>query len=189
MIKKYTDIEGWCDFEDLYLEYANQLNESSTFVEVGVWKGRSICFLGQALKALNKSPKIFAIDTFKGSDNEPIHKDAIDKCGGDTLSIFRDNLKDLNLSDSISIMQEESIEASKQFSDNSIDIIFIDSNHSYESVTRDLNAWYSKVKVGGIISGHDFLWKSVENAVREFSEKEKIELIRKSYSCWFMYKK
>ena len=36
------------------------------------------------------------------------------------------------------------------------DLIFIDADHSYEWVKRDINALYPKVRSGGILSGHDY---------------------------------
>jgi len=49
------------------------------------------------------------------------------------------------------------------FPDEFFDFIYIDSNHAYDYVKRDIEMWYPKVREGGIISGHDWLdidWKS-----------------------------
>lgn len=43
------------------------------------------------------------------------------------------------------------------FKDYSLDFVYIDANHTYESVKEDINMWYPKVKIGGIVAGHDFL--------------------------------
>jgi len=37
----------------------------------------------------------------------------------------------------------------------SVDIVFIDADHRYSSVVKDITAWAPKVKNGGILSGHD----------------------------------
>lgn len=37
-----------------------------------------------------------------------------------------------------------------------IDLLWIDGDHSYEGVARDLDDWSPLVKVGGIIAGHDY---------------------------------
>lgn len=42
------------------------------------------------------------------------------------------------------------------FPDNTFDMIYIDGDHSYEGVKKDLLMSYSKVKPGGWIMGHDF---------------------------------
>lgn len=60
------------------------------------------------------------------------------------------------------------------FPDNYFDLIYIDADHSYESVKKDLDISYYKVKSGGIISGHDYLFNrhtDVVLAVNEFCRK------------------
>ena len=37
-----------------------------------------------------------------------------------------------------------------------VDIVFIDGNHSYDSVMQDINLWHGKVREGGILAGHDY---------------------------------
>jgi len=44
----------------------------------------------------------------------------------------------------------------KDFADGSLDLVFIDADHSEESVLRDLQAWLPKLRPGGILSGHDY---------------------------------
>jgi len=45
------------------------------------------------------------------------------------------------------------------FRDHSIDFIYIDANHSYKAVKKDIELWYPKIRYGGMISGHDYLPK------------------------------
>jgi hypothetical protein len=56
-----------------------------------------------------------------------------------------------------------------RFKDESIDFIYIDGDHNYEGVMNDLK-YYSKLKPGGIICGHDFSnsWPGTVRAVKEF---------------------
>ena len=56
--------------------------------------------------------------------------------------------------------------------DESVDFVYIDGNHQYTSVKEDLETWYKKIKIGGIISGHDFNWETVSRALREFFQEE-----------------
>ena len=53
------------------------------------------------------------------------------------------------------IVKATSIEASKKIADRSLDFCYIDGNHLREHVLADIAAWAPKVKVGGILSGHD----------------------------------
>jgi hypothetical protein len=58
--------------------------------------------------------------------------------------------------DRVTIIRKFSIEAAKDIPDGSLDFVYIDGNHSYLDCVRDLEAWYPKIRVGGIMSGHDY---------------------------------
>ena len=47
------------------------------------------------------------------------------------------------------------------------DIVWIDADHSYDSVSRDIDLYHNKVKPGGIVCGHDYDWPEVHKAVHE----------------------
>lgn len=52
-----------------------------------------------------------------------------------------------------------------------IDFVYVDADHTFQGVVRDLTAWFPKVKVGGIIGGHDYghpNFPGVKRAVDEF---------------------
>lgn len=69
----------------------------------------------------------------------------------------------------IAKIKEYTINASKQFQLNSIDFIYIDASHDYNSVKNDILHYYPKMKSGAIISGHDYLpyHQGVIDAVNE----------------------
>lgn len=54
------------------------------------------------------------------------------------------------------IKRMTSKEAAPLFRNSELDFVYIDGNHDYSFVLEDLDLWYPKVKVGGIIGGHDF---------------------------------
>lgn len=93
--------------------------------------------------------------------------------------------------DKIAVIKKDSIIASKDFSDNSLDFVYIDGNHSYECVKEDLNAWWPKVRKGGILAGDDYAHgcpavcrefsddvgvSGVDYAVNEFVKEKNLEL-------------
>lgn len=45
----------------------------------------------------------------------------------------------------------------KTINDESLDFVYIDANHNYEFVRDDIREWSKKVRVGGIVSGHDYI--------------------------------
>ena len=47
--------------------------------------------------------------------------------------------------------------------DESLDFVFIDADHKYVSVCEDIREWSKKVRIGGIVSGHDYYKTRGEN--------------------------
>jgi predicted O-methyltransferase YrrM len=62
-------------------------------------------------------------------------------------------------------VKQDSIEAAKMFDDDSIDLVYIDSDHSSERVKAELNTWLPKVKSTGYIAGHDINMPTVFNVI------------------------
>ena len=54
------------------------------------------------------------------------------------------------------MVQKFSMDALKDFEDESVDFVYIDGNHRFEFVTNDIAEWMKKLKIGGIMSGHDY---------------------------------
>ncbi|MEZ6127140.1 MAG: class I SAM-dependent methyltransferase [Planctomycetaceae bacterium] len=54
------------------------------------------------------------------------------------------------------VLREASPEAASRFADQSLDFVFIDGNHLYENVCADIQAWWPKVRIGGLLTGHDY---------------------------------
>ena len=64
----------------------------------------------------------------------------------------------------IVFITRSSKQAVKLFPDEFFDFVYIDGNHNYENVKEDIGLWLSKVKIGGVLGGHDF---DLRNAVRQ----------------------
>lgn len=54
------------------------------------------------------------------------------------------------------ILKEPSKEASERFEGGTLDFVYLDADHAYESIKADIEYWWPKVKVGGYLAGHDF---------------------------------
>jgi hypothetical protein len=77
-------------------------------------------------------------------------------------------------------------EAVHHFSDYSLDFIFIDGLHTYEQVLKDCRNYYSKVKKGGIFSGHDYdNIAGVRQAVDEFAATVGKAVLRMPSFAWY----
>lgn len=79
------------------------------------------------------------------------------------------------------IIRKISLDAAKDFEDGSLDFVYIDADHSYNSVKEDINAWAPKVRIGGIVAGHDYYYTRAGNigviaAVNEYVKENDYDL-------------
>lgn len=135
-----------------------------TGVEIGVWRGDNAVDVLTKLdiKMLHLvDPYVPYQDTgnyFMNGNNE----------AEETKNKARDKLEPFDKLNRIKWYYETSLEAAKHFNNETIDFVYIDGNHQYEYVRDDINAWTDKVKLGGLVSGHDYNLAEVKSAVVEY---------------------
>lgn len=164
----FESIEGWFDFADLYTSFVGQFPNGSHFVEVGAWKGKSTCFMAEAIRASGKSICFDVVDTWQGSVEHESTVDAIG--GGDRLFLeFLHNMRSAGVLSMITPIRLPSCVAVQFYEDRSLDVVFIDASHEYDDVRSDLLAWRPKIKPGGVLAGHDYnpIFPGVIRAVDE----------------------
>lgn len=158
----YESIEGNFTFADLYEGAVAQAKPGSVFVEVGTWKGRSAAFMAVEIANSKKPIDFFCIDWW---DDTPT---------SDHINYPNAKLADFNeamrpVAQCVTAMKGDSAAMADKFGDRSVDFCFIDAGHDYESVKRDIAAWLPKIRVGGILAGHDYIpdYPGVMRAVDE----------------------
>ena len=158
----YMDIQGWFNFEGPYRDAVREAMDGSVFVELGCWKGRSSCFLAVEVVNSQKDIKLNFVDHWKGSD-EPEHDSDPEK---DLIfSIFTKNLSKACVAHSI--FRTDTVSAAGLFEDNSVDFIWVDAGHEYSEVKADIEAWWPKLRAGGVMGGDDLPMNGVKQAVTE----------------------
>ena len=121
-------------------------------VEIGVDKGD---FANHILNA-SQIGKYYCVDTWQndfGSDHRP---DAYDKDGDNRFNGARTLLQGHINDGRTSLLRMTSMAASTFFPKESLDFCYIDGDHSLEGIYMDLKAWIPKIRIGGIIAGHDY---------------------------------
>ncbi len=94
-------------------------------------------------------------------------------------------LKDFN----VEFIKTESVSASNRFKDEELDFVYLDGNHSIESVTNDIKHWFPKVKIGGLFGGHDILEPEVNQAVNEWAyNNDYAGKVNSQWSDWWVVK-
>jgi tRNA G46 methylase TrmB len=119
-----------------------------TFIEVGVWKGENL------IPIARKFPKLicYGVDAYNPItySDQSVMVDGVALYLQDSSDeIFNEILESTRDFSNINIIRASSNSAAELFQDESIDLVFIDANHSFHSVSNDIKCWLPKVKRGG----------------------------------------
>ena len=163
-MKNSYQIDGWFNYEETFDFLIDSIPENGTFVEGGAWLGKSSAYLCDKIQSLSKNINVFIVDNWKGSIEEIDNTHSLAKTH-DIYELFLNNMGNRKFT----TIKSNSLEASKNFEDKSLDVVFIDMCHMYECVKEDIEAWYPKVKYNGYIAGHDYSYyhPGVKQAVNE----------------------
>jgi len=169
--------------------------------EVGVEKGKNAVIMFDNIPNL----RLFLVDPYKQRDNGEYQEQSkrwnekhLEKCKKQTL--------DRMVGRNAVLIEKFSEDGSQDFEDKSLDFVYLDADHSYDSTMLDIIMWTRKVRVGGIVSGHDYFYYNDKNgrranvteAVNDFVKMHELELfitdknIRvlkgDAYPSWFFIK-
>lgn len=117
--------------------------------ELGVWQGATLEYLLRVHPALH----MIGVDhwqpvgTYAGKDMTAARAAA--------LAIAA------RYPDRCRILESPTVDAAINIDDASLDFVFVDASHDQPSVSADIRAWRSKVRAGGLLTGHDADWPGV----------------------------
>lgn len=130
--------------------------DNCVMAEIGCYAGESTeIFLNSG-----KVKKLYAIDPWKkGYDANDITSetdfDLVEK-------LFDERTKGKNVV-KLKMTMEEAFDSLPK-----LDVIYIDGNHSYDFVVKDIELSLKKIKKNGIICGHDYSFNDVNSAVAKY---------------------
>lgn len=188
----WQDIPGWTDEHMLGLyDWAIErapTERTSRFAELGVAFGRSLAYAHERIEASGKQITLVGVDPFivegwiqrdlgqyiqeHGGFREAClhYLKATCGAGGPTVTACTA----VEAAQRIQKRNEAGHRVQKRDPDLAFDLtfdfVFIDADHTYESLLADLKAWWPLIRVGGAIAGHDHTgsFPGVEQACREF---------------------
>ena len=142
---KYCDIEH----RDNLGSWLNEHGLIGSGAEIGC------AFGGYARTVLSKwnGQVYFMVDPFIEQPKD-VYKERT--TGIDFNQYYRDCQKLAEEDHRVRLIRKYSVEGAKDIEDGSLDWVFIDGNHSARAVLEDMDAWYPKVKSGGLFSGDDY---------------------------------
>lgn len=165
MPSKYASIDGWFDFNEFYDEMVDRYLDGGKFVEVGCWFGKSSVYLLERIKEKNANITVDFVDTWLGCPNERDQIGVINQFGVD--HVFLEFSKNIAEFSGYNIYRNTSLLASEKYIDQSLDFVYIDASHTKESIVTDINSWLPKIKIGGVLGGHDYYFPPINETVKE----------------------
>ena len=138
--------------------------------EIGVYKGEN----AERILSLLNIEQLVLVDPWKE------YVDVITGVSSGDSSYFQNLYEEVknkfSNNSKVRIIRDYSVNAAKMFDDEYFDFVYIDGDHAYEEVLKDLEAWYPKLKKFGVMCGDDYGHISghgVIKAVTEFAFKYK----------------
>jgi hypothetical protein len=144
--------------ELLYSLYGTLKNQSNLkMLEIGSYKGESAFMFA----SLGIFTEIHCIDPYEGIEES---NDIFNENWENVKNEFKTNTRYF---DNITLHQEFSYDIADRFEDDYFDFTYIDGNHEYEEVKKDIELYLPKTRQ--IIGGHDYQvqWPGVMRAVNE----------------------
>ena len=163
--------------------YVNKHNNGKLVgVEIGVYKG----FNAERILKRMDIEKLYLVDPYllypKYSDGISLYNS-----DEDIGKIERKAIRRLKrYKDKYIFIRKMSADAIKDIPNN-LDFVYVDGNHSYKYALQDIELYYKKLKLGGIIGGDDFDQEhlpEVKNAVMDFVDKYKLQLNVRLSDWW-----
>ncbi len=156
--------------------------KGGVYCEVGVYEG----FLSERILKICKPQKLYLVDPWMAlphTKKAKYSEEAQNRRYGTVLEKFK---KEIETGTAI-LVRKKSDEAAALFFDGEFDFVYVDGDHAYEQVKKDLQNYYPKVKAGGILAGDDYNLEGVGRAVDEFVKEKNLSFETKDFQ--FIIKK
>lgn len=132
------------------------------FVQLGYKKGVEIgvSWAQNIVDYCKAGLEIYGVDPWK-DDEDHVYRKIISIPGDKAKTI--DDVYDYAVErtcmyPNCKLIRKTSVEAAADFPKRSLDFVYIDGNHVFGHVAMDLMKWTDKVRKGGVIAGHDYLY-------------------------------
>lgn len=132
---------------EVLAHYAKDLD---VVVELGTNIGTTSILLSAVAKKVYTADVFEKVELIEDEDQRGIYA----KSFGNNKHYYSTIIKKL-APFKIDVSQCLSYRFAEAFLDDTVDMVFIDADHSYKGVKKDFESWFKKVKVGGYFAFHD----------------------------------
>jgi len=182
-LKKSIHEESWKPAYKFLPELIQKFN-----LKVGAEIGVAFGGHSEAMLSNTNLELLYGIDSYQHSDSydDPMNLpqadfDILCETTKNRLAVFGDRFR---------LIRSNSQQAMGQIN-GLLDFVYIDAEHSYQGVWQDLCTWYNKIRVGGLISGHDYehiAFPGVKQAIDEFFRRLNWQVNLEGEGVWWVEK-
>lgn len=173
------------------VEWLTSLPKDLIIAEVGVFQGEFSCKIYEKCRP----KKLYLIDCWESQKGD-YEKDPTNSILANQQEQIYNNVcesfKDLA---EIAVIRSYSDVACQCFSKNYFDVVYLDADHTFEAVVRDLRNWWPLVKPGGFLAGHDYVrglpWIQVPEGLDVFMNEQNLNfhsMTSEEYPSWAIRK-
>lgn len=164
LIQVVKSLHGWCEPEKAQRIYdLIKEKKSSLTIELGVFGGRSFIPMALAHRDMNHG-FVIGIDAWKASaslegENSPANDEYWKKV--DYRGVYKSCQEAISthlLEDYCDTLRLKSQHAALFFADNIVDVLHQDSGHNFSVITKELELWSPKLKMGAYWIIDDCNW-------------------------------
>jgi hypothetical protein len=151
-------------------EMLKSFPKNQIIAELGVFKGE----FSKIIYEVCEPKELLLVDLFEGwfgsgdKDGNNYHHVQLEDEMNNIINHFQND-------PSVKVIKDSTISFINSLPDNYLDIVYIDADHSYHSVLNDLNFSFNKIKVGGLICGHDYIYDA-KVAVDDFCKSKNLQI-------------
>ncbi len=135
---------------DLWIEIINR-TKTCTVLELGVWKGE---FAAHMLANCPSITRYYMLDPWQHLDRWKKPSNVDQKRFDD---IYAEAMQRTDFAvDRRVVLRGQTVEVIEKIADKSLDLAYIDADHTLKGISIDMVRAYPKVRAGGIIGGDDY---------------------------------
>jgi len=156
--------------------HAGRVADGYAIVELGSYKGKSTAYLAAGA---SDGVQVYAVDAWDLPGNQA-GWGALRFTDCATREAFRQQLMLSGARDKVTVIQEFTAAAGREWSGPPVGMLYVDADHSYDSVCADFAAWAPHLTPGALVVFDDYGGrnKGVTQAVNELVSADELEFLR-----------
>ena len=163
---RWQSVYGWFNFADVYSRIVREAPVGATLVELGVYHGKSLCYLAVEATNSGKNLRLWGYDQFPLCHEiwKAVRQETMEaakrlfpcKIHVSLQQVARLNLHMTGAAACVWLEKQDAVAAAADWKDNTIFFVWVDLDHLEFSTLQQMEAWWPKIQSGGYLGGHDF---------------------------------